>query len=142
MVDEKFRASYGEEEKFARITGVFSILAMLLSLLGIFALSTLESDMRVKEIGIRRVNGARIIEVMFLLNKDIVKWVAFAFVISIPVAWIAVHRWLDNFAYKTSLSWWVFALVGFLAVAVAIITVSWQSWKAATRNPADSLRSE
>jgi putative ABC transport system permease protein len=141
-VDEKFKTAYGEEEKFARITGVFSILAMLLSLLGIFALSTLESDLRVKEIGIRRVNGARFLEVMFLLNKDIVKWVVVAFVISVPIAWIAVHRWIDNFAYKTSLSWWVFALVGFLAVVVAIITVSWQSWKAATRNPVDSLRSE
>jgi putative ABC transport system permease protein len=141
-VAEKFKSAYGEEEKFARITGVFSILAMLLSLLGIFALSTLESDMRVKEIGIRRVNGARILEVMFLINKDIVKWVALAFVISVPVAWYAIHSWLDSFAYKTSLSWWIFALAGLLAIAIAIITVSWQSWKAATRNPVESLRYE
>ncbi len=141
-VDQKFKASYGEEEKFARITGIFSMLAMLLSLLGIFALSTLESDMRTKEIGIRRVNGAKIFEVMILLNMDFLKWVVLAFVISVPVAWIAIHRWLENFAFKTELSWWVFALAGLLAMAVAMTTVSLQSWRAATRNPVESLRNE
>ena len=141
-VAEKYRAAYGEEEKFARITGVFTILAMLLSLLGIFALSTLESDVRIKEIGVRRVNGAKIWEVMFLLSKDFLKWVALSFVILVPVAWMIVHRWLASFAYKTSLSWWIFALSGVISLVIALITVSWQSWWAATRNPVESLRYE
>jgi putative ABC transport system permease protein len=141
-VEEKFKASYGAEEKFARITGVFSILAMLLSLLGIFALSTLESDLRIKEIGIRRVNGAKVFEVMTLLNKDFLKWVGIAFVISVPIAWLIIHRWLENFAYRTNLSWWIFASVGLMALAVALLTVSWQSWRTATQNPVESLRNE
>jgi len=141
-LEEKFRASYGEEEKLARITGIFSILAMLLSLLGIFALSAMESDMRTKEIGIRRVNGARIYEVVGRLNRDFLKWVGIAYVISVPVAWLIVHRWLENFAYRTGLSWWVFVVVGLVVVFLAVGTVTWQSWRAATRNPVESLRYE
>ena len=79
---------------------------------------------------------------MALLNKDFVKWVAIAFVLATPIAYYAMHKWLENFAYKTSLSWWIFALAGVLALSVAILTVSWQSWKAATRNPVEALRYE
>ncbi len=141
-VDEKYKAAYGEEKRLAKITGVFSIIAMLLSLLGIFALSTLESEKRMKEIGIRKVNGARISEVIAMLNKDFLKWVAIAFVFAVPVAWYAIHKWLENFAYKTELSWWIFALSGLLTLGIALVTVSWQSWKAATRNPVEALRYE
>jgi putative ABC transport system permease protein len=141
-VKEKFRASYGEEERLARIIGMFSLLAVMLSLLGIFALSALESGKRIREIGIRRVNGARVIEVMLLLNLDFLKWVAVAFVLSMPAAWLAVHRWLGNFAYRTELSWWVFAVSGFGVILVSLFTVSWQSWRAATQNPVQSLRNE
>jgi hypothetical protein len=141
-VSEKYRSFYGEEERFARITGVFSMLAMLLSLLGIFALSTLESDLRIKEIGIRRVNGAKIGEVMILLSKDFVKWVALAFVISVPVAWMVVGQWLERFSYKTSLSWWIFVWVGLMALSFSMLTVSWQSWQAAKQNPVKTLRNE
>ncbi|MCX6236195.1 MAG: ABC transporter permease [Bacteroidia bacterium] len=141
-IDEKYKAAYGEEEKLAKITGIFSIIAMLLSLLGIFALSTLESEKRIKEIGIRKVNGARISEVIAMLNKDFLKWVAIAFVIATPIAWYAMHKWLENFAYKTDLSWWIFALAGLLALGIALLTVSWQSWRAASRNPVEALRYE
>ena len=141
-IDEKYRSAYGEEIRLAKITGTFSILAMLLSLLGIFALSTLQSEKRTKEIGIRKVNGAKVSEILTMLNRDFVIWVAIAFVIATPIAYYAMNRWLESFAYKTSLSWWIFVLAGLLALGIALLTVSWQSWKAATRNPVEALRYE
>jgi putative ABC transport system permease protein len=97
---------------------------------------------RTKEIGIRKVNGAKISEILAMLNKDFVKWVAIAFVIATPIAWYAMNKWLENFAYKTELSWWIFALAGMLALGIALLTVSLQSWRAATRNPVEALRYE
>jgi putative ABC transport system permease protein len=88
------------------------------------------------------VNGAEAIEILTMLNGNFVKWVAIAFVIAIPVAWYAMHRWLQNFAYKTGLSWWVFTLAGIIAFGIALITVSLQSWRTATRNPVEALRNE
>ena len=79
---------------------------------------------------------------MVLLNKDFIKWVVIAFIIATPIAYLAMHKWLENFAYKTELSWWIFALADVLALAVALLTVSWQSWRAATRNPIESLKYE
>jgi putative ABC transport system permease protein len=98
--------------------------------------------MRIKEIGIRKVNGAKVSEILVLLNKDFVIWVMVAFVIAAPVAWYSMNKWLESFAYKTSLSWWIFVLAGLLALGIALLTVSWQSWRAATRNPVESLRYE
>jgi putative ABC transport system permease protein len=95
-----------------------------------------------RKIGIRKVNGARISEILTMLNKDFVKWVAIAFVIATPIAYYAMTKWLENFAYKTELSWWIFALAGLMALGIALLTVSWQSWKAATRNPVEALRYE
>ncbi|MBN1791188.1 MAG: ABC transporter permease [Bacteroidales bacterium] len=141
-IDVKYRAAYGEEAKLVRIIGVFSVIAMLLSLLGILALSTLECEQRTKEIGIRRVIGADISGLLAMLNKSFIKWVALAFTAACPIAWYTMHKWLENFAYKTELSWWVFAAAGAVAVTVALITVSWQSWRAATRNPVEALRYE
>ena len=97
---------------------------------------------KTKEIGIRKVNGAKISEILAMLNKDFVKWVALAFIIATPVAYYAMNKWLENFAYKAGLSWWIFVLAGILALGIALLTVSWQSWKAATRNPVDALRYE
>nr|WP_321353979.1 ABC transporter permease [uncultured Draconibacterium sp.] len=141
-VEEKYRSAYGEEIRLARITGTFSVLAMILSLFGILALSTLQFEKRTKEIGIRKVNGAKVSEILTMLNKDFIKWVAIAFVIATPIAYYAMNKWLENFAYKTNLSWWIFALAGVLALGIALLTVSWQSWRAATRNPVEALRYE
>jgi putative ABC transport system permease protein len=110
--------------------------------MGLFALSSYAMARRTKEIGIRKVNGARISEILTMLNKDFIKWVAIAFVIATPIAYYAMNKWLENFAYKTELSWWIFALAGLLALGIALLTVSWQSWKAATRNPVEALRYE
>jgi putative ABC transport system permease protein len=81
-------------------------------------------------------------EIRAMLNKDFIKWVVIAFVIATPIAWYAMHQWLQNFAYKTELSWWVFALAGSVALIIALLTVSWQSWRAATRNPMEALKYE
>jgi putative ABC transport system permease protein len=110
--------------------------------MGLLGLSLLISQQRTKEIGIRKVNGARVSEILAMLNRDFVKWVAIAFVIATPIAYFAMNKWLENFAYKTSLSWWIFALAGLLALGIALLTVSFQSYKAATKNPIESLRYE
>ena len=110
--------------------------------MGLFTLARFAAESRTKEIGVRKVNGATISEVMVMLNKDFVKWVIIAFVIACPIAWYTLHRWLESFAYKTELSWWIFALAGVLALGIALLTVSWQSWKAATRNPVEAMRYE
>jgi putative ABC transport system permease protein len=97
---------------------------------------------RVKEIGIRKVNGAKVFEILTLLNKDLVKWISIAFLAATPAVYYMMHRWLQNFAYKTELSWWIFALAGFIVLSIALLTVSWISWRAATRNPVEALRYE
>jgi len=141
-IDEKYRDAYGEERKLAKITSVFSILAIFLSLLGIYALSTLAAEKRIKEIGIRKINGARSSEVVSMFNKDFFRWVALAYVMGCPAALYGMNRWLLNFAYKTGLSWWIFALAGIFVIGMAMLTVSLQSWRAATRNPVEALRYE
>ena len=141
-VDEKFRNAYGEEQKLARITGVFTILALFLSILGIVALSILAVERRIKEIGIRKINGAKTAEVIAMFNKDFIIWIMVAFAIGCPIAFYVINRYLQNFAYKTFLSWWVFAIAGMIVIGLAIIIVSWQSWRAATRNPVEALRYE
>ncbi len=141
-VEEKFKAMYGNEEKLSKIIGAFCLVAVLLSCFGLLAYTTLLTQQRTKEIGIRKVNGAKTGEILAMLNKDFVKWVAIAFMVACPIAYYAMNKWLENFAYKTTLSWWVFALAGLLAFGIAMLTISFQSYKAATRNPIESLRYE
>jgi len=140
--EDLLNEKYQDETRLKNITIAFSILAIVISVLGILGMAVFAITRRTKEIGIRKVNGATVSEVMVMLNKDFVKWVAIAFVIATPIAWYAMHRWLENFAYKTELSWWIFALAGLMAMGIALLTVSWQSWKAATRNPVEALRYE
>lgn len=133
---------YKSEVQFRQVFTLFAGSCIFISCLGIFALSLYGSRRRIKEIGIRKVNGAKVSEVMIMLNIDFVKWVLFAFVIATPIAYYAMNKWLENFAYKTALSWWIFPMSGILALLVALLTVSWQSWKTATRNPVEALRYE
>ncbi len=140
--NDHFQAMYLKEEKLEKSVTFFSFVAIILTCMGILGQIFLISLNRTKEIGIRKVNGARISEILAMLNKDFVKWVAIAFVIATPIAYYAMNKWLENFAYKTELSWWIFALAGFLALGIALLTVSWQSWRAATRNPVEALRYE
>ncbi|HUV01710.1 MAG TPA: FtsX-like permease family protein [Bacteroidales bacterium] len=140
--DEWFDSMYRSEEYFARTISLFAILAIVISCIGILGLSIFSSERRTKEIGIRRVAGAKSSEILILLNKEFIKWVVVAFVIATPVAWFAMHKWLQNFAYRTELSWWIFAFAGLSAVLIALLTVSWQSLMAAARNPVEALRYE
>jgi putative ABC transport system permease protein len=142
FLDQAVENLYQSELQFRRTFSLFAGCAIVICCLGILAMSLFTCQRRIKEIGIRKVNGARTSEVITLLNRDFVKWVAIAFVIATPIAYFAMNKWLESFAYKTSLSWWIFALAGLLALGIALLTVSWQSWKAATRNPVEALRYE
>ena len=142
FLDQDFDQLYRKDDQMAKAITLFSLIAIAIAALGILGLSIFMGESRIKEIGVRKVNGATIAEVMTLLNRDFVKWVAIAFIIATPIAWYAMHKWLEGFAYKTNLSWWIFALAGLLALGIALLTVSWQSWKAATRNPVEAMRYE
>jgi putative ABC transport system permease protein len=140
--DQAIENMYQSELQFRHIFSLFAGSAIVICCLGILAMSLFTCQRRIKEIGIRKINGARVAEIIMMLNKDFIKLVIIAFIIAIPVAWYAMHKWLQNFAYRTELSWWIFALSGLLALFIALLTVSWQSWRAATRNPVESLRYE
>jgi len=140
--DQAIENMYQSELQFRRTFSLFAGSAIVICCMGILAMSLFMCQRRTKEIGIRKINGAKVSEVIMMLNNDFLKWVAIAFVIATPIAWYAMHKWLENFAYKTELSWWIFVLAGLLALGIALLTVSWQSWKAATRNPVEALRYE
>lgn len=142
FADDKLNEQYREYEKIKQIISWFSLVAIALSSIGLFALSSYAISRRIKEVGVRKVNGAKVGEVITLLNRDFLRWVAISFVIAVPVSWYALNRWLEGFALKTTLSWWIFALAGVMALGIALLTVSWQSWRAATRNPVEALRYE
>ncbi len=141
-IGDSFNAKHEKYDLQIRFVAFFCSLAILLSIIGLLAHSISTVKYKTKEIGIRKVNGAKVSEILSMLNKDFVKWVVIAFVIATPIAYYAMNKWLENFAYKTSLSWWIFALAGLLALGIALLTVSWQSWRAATRNPVEALRYE
>ncbi len=142
FLDQRIAMMYAEEQRTNVLMGGFTLVSIILSMMGLVNLSSIIMKRRTKEIGLRKVNGAKIWEVMAMLNMDFVKWVTLAFVIAIPVAWYAMNRWLQNFAYRTELSWWIFALAGLMALIIALLTVSWQSWRAARSNPVEALRYE
>ncbi|MFC0875262.1 ABC transporter permease [Saccharicrinis sp. FJH2] len=142
FLNQDYEVLYKKDNQIAGILNFFTMLAVFIACLGLFGQAAISIENKIKEIGIRKINGAKISEILTMLNKDFVKWVIIAFVIATPVAYYAMNKWLENFAYKTSLSWWIFALAGLLALGIALLTVSWQSWRAATRNPVEALRYE
>jgi putative ABC transport system permease protein len=140
--DEWLDSMYKGEERLVSSIRLFAILAILISCLGILGLAENTIKKRTKEIGLRKVNGASILNILILLNTDFFRWVIIGFLIACPVTYYLMFKWLNNFAYKTELSWWIFILAGTIALGIALLTVSWQSWRAATRNPVDALRYE
>jgi len=142
FIKDKYIEKYKGEERLAKIVGTFAIIAILLSCLGLFALIACLSIRRTKEIGIRKINGAKIIEIIILLNKDFLRLIAIAFAISCPIAWYIMSGWVQSFAYRTKLSWWIYALSGIIVLGITLLTVSGQSWRAAKRNPVEALRYE
>ncbi len=140
--EDYYKSLYQKEDRQAQAIALFAIIAFMITCLGLLSQVLQNTQNRIKEIGIRKINGASIKEVILLLNREFVWSVVFAFVVATPIAYYAMRKWLENFAYKTTLSWWIFALAGLLALTVALLTVSWQSWKAASKNPVEALRYE
>lgn len=142
FLDEAFNLQYKNDQQYGMIFSLFTLLAIFLAGLGLYALAAFSTLKRTKEIGVRKVNGATSASIMFLLSLDFTKGVMVAFVIACPISYFIMNNWLQNFAYRTELSWWIFVLSGLLAVLIALTTISSQAWRAASRNPVDSLRSE
>lgn len=140
--DDFFQSMYEKEEKLASSITFFTLLAIALTCMGILGQIFMTCLSRVKEIGIRKINGAKISGIIYLLNHDFIILFGIAFIIASPLSFFTGKKWLANFAYKTSLSWWIFALAGVGVLIIILLTVSWQSWRTATRNPVEALRYE
>lgn len=142
FMDEFFDKQYRSEEKFGKLFLNFAVLAIFISCLGLLGLASYSTMQRTKEIGIRKVMGASVVNIINLLSTDFLKLILISFLIAAPVSWYFMHRWLQDFAYRANISWWIFAVAGILAILVALITISVQAIKAAVVNPVKSLRTE
>jgi putative ABC transport system permease protein len=142
FLDADFNKVYNAEQRTGTLFITFAVFAIFIAGLGLFGLVTYAAEQRIKEIGIRKVLGASVSELVAMISKDFVKLVFIAFVIASPIAWWMMNKWLEDFAYRINISWWVFAFAGLLIIAIALITVSFQAIKAAIANPMKSLRTE
>ena len=142
FMDDSFNATYKAEQRLGQIFMVFTALSILIACLGLFGLAAFNAQKRTKEIGIRKVMGASVGQIAYRLTTDFLKMVGIAILISLPIGWFAMNKWLEDFSYRIEIPWWVLALAAFLALGIAILTVSYQSIKAAIVNPVKSLRTE
>ncbi len=142
FIDEKYAENYESEKRLSRLALLFTILSIVISCLGLFGLALFTAEQRTKEIGIRKSIGAKTSQVMALLTKKFLGWVLISFGIASLIAYYAMHSWLEGFAYRTTINLWVFITTGAIAITIALITVSWQAYRAANRNPVESLRYE
>jgi putative ABC transport system permease protein len=142
FIDDIYAKKFADEERIGHLAGFFAALAVFISCLGLFGLASFMAEQRVKEIGLRKVLGATVFNLWKLLSKDFVTLVILSCCISIPLAWYFLHAWLEKYEYRTTLSWWVFAAAGGGALFITLLTVSFQSIKAAIANPVKSLRTE
>jgi ABC-type antimicrobial peptide transport system permease subunit len=142
FLDETFHAQYLAEERTLTLAKYFAYLTILISCLGLFGLAAYDTERRTKEIGIRKVLGANTKGLIALLAKDFLKLVAIAIVLASPLAYFLMNKWLQDFAYRISIEWWVFVLAGVIALFIALVTVSFQAIRAAIANPVKSLRTE
>ena len=142
FLDQTLAAQYKSEETEKKIFSIFSLLAILIACIGLFGLATYSTLQRTKEISIRKVLGAMPGNIIMILSRDFLRLVIIASLIAFPVAWWAMHAWLQNFNYRTSISWWVFLLSGSMAVIIAMFTIGYQAVKASLANPIKSLKTE
>ncbi len=140
--DEWLDTLYKSEKHTTFIIRVFAIISIILSCLGTFGIIHFISRQKTKEIGIRKVHGAKIADIIGILNWSILRWIMIAYILAVPLSYFIMKKYLQGFAYKTTLSWWIFAIAGVLVLGIALLTVSWQSWRSATRNPVEALRYE
>ena len=141
-VGDRFEWYHRGNMNFKKLIVACSLISLFLSMIGLFAVSFQKTRSRIKEIGIRKINGASIFEILVLINKDFVRWTIIAFILAVPAAAYGMYKWLESYAYKTDVKWWIFLLSGVIVLAISLLTVSWQSWRAATRNPVEALRYE
>ncbi|MEP6846194.1 MAG: FtsX-like permease family protein, partial [Panacibacter sp.] len=142
FLDEKFNEQYSNDQLFGNVFAIFSGIAIFIACLGLLGLSLFATAQRTKEIGVRKVLGASVSGIIMLLSKDFIKLVVIAFVIASPVGWFIMHNWLQDFAYRIDISWWIFIIAGLASVFIALATISFQAIKAAIANPVKSLRTE
>ncbi|MBO9682799.1 MAG: FtsX-like permease family protein [Flavisolibacter sp.] len=142
FIDKTFESHYQSQQRAGTLFTTFAAIAIFISCLGLFGLATYTAQIKTKEIGIRKVLGASVGSVIQLISKDFLKLVIVATVIATPLAYWAMNKWLQDFAYRTSISWWIFAACGFAMLLIAIVTLSMQTVKAALANPVKSLRTE
>jgi putative ABC transport system permease protein len=142
FLDQEFEKLYHSERQLGKMFLYFSILAVLISTLGLLGLASFMAGQRTKEIGVRKVLGSSVPSILLLLSKEFLKWVALANFIAWPVGWFLMNQWLENFAYRTTIDWWIFIFAGSIALMIALITVSSQVLKAALSNPINALRYE
>jgi putative ABC transport system permease protein len=142
FMDDSYGLMYKSEEKLSDLLWIFAIMAIVVGCMGLFGLAAFSAEQRTKEIGIRKILGANVFNIFGLLSKKFVLLVLLASLISIPIAWIAMNKWLEDFPYRVNMSWWVFVIATAAALLIALLTVSFQSIKAAMINPVKSLRTE
>jgi putative ABC transport system permease protein len=142
FLNDKINQAYVKESQTLKLITWFLVFGIILFSLGMLSLALILINKRTKEIGIRKVNGAKITEILTLPNKDFVIWAVIAFILATPITNYSKSKWLENYAYKTTLSCWLFALAGLIALGIALLTVSWQTFRAARINPVESLRYE
>jgi ABC-type antimicrobial peptide transport system permease subunit len=142
FVDEQYGKKFASEQRTGKLVSLFTILTILISCLGLFGLATYMAEARIREIGIRKVLGASVGTITTLLSKDFLKLVLIALLIAIPIAWWAMHSWLEKFEYRVNIQWWYFVLAGLIAIIIALVTVSYQAIRAAVSNPVKSLRAD
>lgn len=142
FVDQEYAKKFNDEKRTGKLAGLFTILTIFISCLGLFGLASYMAENRIKEIGIRKVLGASISNISTLLSKEFLKLVLLAFFIALPISWYFMHKWLKEFDYRITMSWWIFALAGILALGISLLTVSYQAIKAASANPVKSLKTE
>lgn len=142
FVDEEYKKLYSSELIISKLSIIFAAVAIIISCLGLLGLVMFSAEQRVKELGVRKVLGASVNQLVALFAKDFLKLILIAFLIASPLAWLAMHKWMESFAYKTAISWWIFAAAGSLSVVIAFIIMSYEAFKAALTNPVKSLRSE
>jgi putative ABC transport system permease protein len=142
FMDEEFDALYRTDQTIGKVFGVFTFLSLSVACLGLLGLAMYTAERRTKEIGIRKVLGASVQNLVAMLSKDFLKLVTMASVIAFPIAWYAMNKWLEDFAYPTNINWWIFAITGAITVVIALATISFQSIKAALMNPVKSLKNE
>ena len=142
FADEFYLLQYKSESRFGKFYTLLCLLSLLITCLGLYGLFIFYLNQKKHEISIRKINGSTVAEVSVMLFKNFLTWLLFAFLLAVPVSWLVMQKWLENFAYKTQLSWWIFLVAGLVVMVLSVLTIGLLSYRAATKNPVETLRYE